>query len=250
MKAWPGIRAMNAVALTLAILAGTSAFGSRAAMDRIRDQAGAPGQDLAQYKPAADDVAYPAGFPSIGKWLISARLSYADWFGLRFEGKTLREPINVIVIDPLAASDEEALTRLLQACAKAGFISRSGHSGGYLGWLGDRLYPQLPSERHHALSDEPFEFRNDHGRFFGPCKQGGRYYFTGALSREKLDPVIRAGHEFVSFNQARDRFAKAMVEKAGFRIVAFLNLGNCLLDDPACGTADHDGIAVVLTATS
>jgi len=209
----------------------------------------ARGQQPGLFKPAPADVVRPAGYPSIGKWMLAPDMTIADWLGIVYERKKLREPINVVVIDPLAQSADAAVLRFLRACGYAGFVSRTGHSGGYFGWLGDRLYPQIPRERYHAISDEPFEFHNNHGRFFGPYFSDGRYYFIGALSREKSVPSIKPEHLFVSFNQARDRFARALVEKAGFKLTTFLALGNALLDDPGIGTGDHDGVAVVLTAT-
>jgi hypothetical protein len=202
-----------------------------------------------QFIAAPADVARPNGYPSIGKWMISPEMTYASWLGATYEGKKLREPINVVIIDAFAKSPEDAMDRFLVACSKAGFHSRPGHSGGYFGWLGDRLYSQIPSKKHHAIADEPFEFHNNHGRFFGPCFWAGRYYFIGALSREKMEPATKAEHVYVSFNQARDRFACRLTEKGGFKITAFLGLDNALLDDPGVGTGDHDGVAVVLTAT-
>jgi hypothetical protein len=202
-----------------------------------------------QFKPALADIACPKGFPSIGKWMISPEMTYASWLGATYEGKKLREPINVVIIDAFAKSPEDAMDRFLGSCSKAGFHSRPGHSGGYFGWLGDWLYSQIPFKKHHAIADEPFEFHNNHGRFFGPCFWAGRYFFIGALSREKMDPATKAEHVYVSFNQARDRFAFRLMEKAGFKITAFLGLDNALLDDPGVSTGDHDGVAVVLTAT-
>jgi hypothetical protein len=207
------------------------------------------GEEPEQFKPRPADIARPNGFPSIGKWMISPEMTYASWLGAIHEGKKLREPINVVIIDPFAKSPEDAMGRFLAACAKAGFSSRPGHSGGYFGWLGDRLYSQIPSKKHHAIADEPFEFHNNHGRFFGPCFWAGRYYFIGALSREKMDPATKAEHLYVSFNQARDRFARRLMEKGGFKITTFLGLENALLDDPGVCTGDHDGVAIVLTAT-
>jgi hypothetical protein len=201
-----------------------------------------------QFKPFSSDVVRIPGFPPIGKWMISPEMSYADWLGMTHEGKKLREPINVVVVDPLATSREEAVVRFLRACENAGFASRTGHSSGYYGWLGDRLYPQIPSEKHHALADEPFELHNNHGRFFGPHFSDGRYILIGALSREKFVPELKPEHVFVSFNQARDRFARALVEKAGFKVATFLELANALFTESSVGTGDHDGVAIVLTA--
>jgi hypothetical protein len=201
-----------------------------------------------QFEPNPGDVISPKGLPSIGKWMISPRLSYSDWLGTVYNGKRLREPINVIIVDPFAESEDDASRRLLEACARAGFPSRPGHSGGYFGWLNDRLCPQIPAREHHAVSDEPFELHNNHGRFFGPCLWAGRHYFVGAFSREKLVPATKAEHQYVSFNQARDRFARGLAKQGVFEMTGFVNLDNALMNDPALSTGDHDGIGVVLTA--
>jgi hypothetical protein len=55
-------------------------------------------------------------------------------------------------------------------------------------------------------------------------------------------------HEFISFNEARDQFAQALVYKAGFLIETFQGLDNAILDDSQVGSGDHDGLAVVLEA--
>jgi len=215
---------------------------------RDRDPAGSA-QTVPSFRPSDKDIARPAGFPEIGKWMISPDLSWAHWMGEMADGKAIREPINVIIIDPFARSADAALRRLVAACKTAGFERRLGHSSGYWGWLGGRLFPQYPTGGGHAFSDEPFEFNNNHGRVFGPLAFRGRYYFIAALSREKAAPASHEKHEFVSFDQARDRFAQALVRKAGWRIVAFVGLGNALLDDPQVGTCDHDGVAVALSPT-
>ena len=47
----------------------------------------------------------------------------AEWLGARIQGKALREPINVILVDAVAGSADEARARLLQArrsCGKRG----------------------------------------------------------------------------------------------------------------------------------
>lgn len=212
-------------------------------------QTAGPGTIPNPFKPAPSDVARIPGYPPIGKWMISKEMIYSDWTGATSKGKGLREPINVIIVDPLALSPDDAVARFLAACKRAGFASRPGHSGGHSGWLGGRLYPQIPSEAHHAISDEPFEFHNNHGRFFGPHFSNGRYFFIGAMSREKAAAEPKPEHLYISFNQARDRFAELLEEKEGFKITAFVPLNNAILDDPRLGTGDHDGVAVVLTAT-
>lgn len=198
--------------------------------------------------PETSDVAHPRGLPEIGKWLISPDLTNAHWLGEKVEGKSLREPINVVIADSYSSTETEAVQRLLLFCDKASFKSRPGHSSGYFGWLGGRLFSQIPALKHHALSDEPFEFKNNHGRFFGPYRQGRTFYFIGALSREKLEPLTRSEHVYVSFNRARDALARALVEKAGFQRREPVRLNNAILDDRHFGTGDHDGLAVLLAA--
>jgi len=180
--------------------------------------------------------------------MISPNMTYADWMGVSYKGKKMREPINVVLVDPVAKSHEDALARFLAACENAGFSKRSGHSSGYSGWIGNRLYAQIPSERNHAISDEPFEFHNNHGRFFGPHFWNGRYFFIGAMSREKIGVAPKLEHVYVSFNQARDRFAQALEDRGEFTITAMIALENVILGDPQVGTGDHDGVAIVLTA--
>jgi hypothetical protein len=204
--------------------------------------------DPSPYRPGAGDVARPAGLPEIGLWMIGSDLAFAHWMGERFEGKRLREPINIILSDAFAADEGEAVRRLLMFCGKAGFVSRSGHSSGYNGWLDGRLYPQIPTQKHHCLADDPFEMNNNHGRFFGPAKRGSEFIFIGALSREKVSLLVQAKHGYVSFNRARDAFADALVRKAGFSIREDVLLRNAILGDPETGTGDHDGVAVWLAA--
>jgi hypothetical protein len=151
-------------------------------------------------------------------------------------------------VDSVARSADEARTRLLQACRAAGYRSREGHSGGYRGYLGGVLFHQLPTTAGHAFSNEPFELHNNHGRIFGPFPLKGGWLFIGALSREKFDPRTKTEHVFVSFNQAREDFARKLDEATGYKITGHVELANSLADDPALTTGDHDGRAVVLKA--
>jgi hypothetical protein len=206
----------------------------------------APGPTI--FKPASGETARPAGLPEIGLWMLAPDFTYAHWLGARFEGKKLREPINVVITDAYARDAGEAVTRLLGFSARAGFRSRGGHSSGYFGWISGRLYPQLPSQRNHCLADEPFEINNNHGRLFGPARWKSGFLFLGAFSREKISPLRRAKHGYVSFARARDAFARGLIEKAGFTFRENIHLGNALLGDPGLSTGDHDGFAVWLAA--
>jgi len=200
------------------------------------------------YRPGPRDLVTVGDWPPIGKWMIDKHMRPAAWLGARLQGKTLREPINVVLVDSAAASAEEAVERLVLACRTAGFKPREGHSGGYHGFLGGLVFPQLPAAAGHAFADEPFELHNNHGRVFGPYRLADGWLFVGALSRERFEPLTRTEHVYVSFNEARDRFARRLHEMTGFKIVGRVALANALGDDPAVTTGDHDGEAVVLRA--
>jgi hypothetical protein len=94
---------------------------------------------------------------------------------------------------------------------------------------------------------------NNHGRVFGPAQPrgaaGGPYYFIGAFSRERVDPVTKVKHRYGSFDRARDDFAQRMDEHTDYKVTALVSLENALIGDPGVTTGDHDGIAILLTAT-
>ena len=54
------------------------------------------------------DIVTPPGLPDIGKWMMTQQGVPSDWLGEVYEGKTLREPINVVILDESSASLEEA----------------------------------------------------------------------------------------------------------------------------------------------
>lgn len=200
------------------------------------------------YQPQPADVVTVGGWPAIGKWMIDRHLGPAEWLGARVKGKALREPINVVLVDSVATSADEARTRLLEACRAAGYKPRDGHSSGYQGYLGGVLFHQLPAAAWHAFSNEPFELHNNHGRIFGPFQVKDGWLFIGALSRERFDPLTKTEHIYVSFDQAREDFARKLDTRTGYRMAGFVKLANSLTDDPAVTTGDHDGMAVVLRA--
>jgi hypothetical protein len=191
-------------------------------------------------------VAHPAGLPEVGKWMFNAQNEPARWLGESYQGKKLREPINILILDSVARSAEEARDRLLQHCAAAGYAARGGHSTGYRGSIDGVVYEQLPEGKHAAFANQPFELRNNHGRIFGPHPFRNGWLFIGAFSREGVDPLDRVKHGYVSFNRARDHLAQRLDERTEFKIRAFVNLDNALIGDPAWTTGDHDGIAVLL----
>jgi hypothetical protein len=228
----PGAARLSlALSFSIAILLGPSLFaqtGSR----------GTPEEEVA-----------PPGLPSLGLWMLAPDGSIADWLGKPHQGKKLLEPINVIIVDPIATSPEEAISRLLEACRKAGFPEREGHSSGYSARIDAETFAQVPPGTEDCYSDAPFAVGNDHGRIFGTTIWQGAYYFTAAFSRERVELVTKVKHQFVSFDRARDAFTQRMAERGGYKIAGFIDLGNDLIDDPALTTGDHDGMAVLLRAS-
>jgi hypothetical protein len=67
-----------------------------------------------------------SGLPELGKWMLDRSGSPAHWLGEIYDGKKLREPINVVLVDTRAASVEDAKGRVVEASAKAGYTSRMG----------------------------------------------------------------------------------------------------------------------------
>jgi hypothetical protein len=194
------------------------------------------------------DVTTPDGLPAIGKWMLTAKGVPSDWLGEIYRGKNLREPINVIIVDEGASSTEEARARLLAAAAHAGYPVRFGHSTGYQGFIGGDLHAQLPQGRDDAFSNDIFEVSNNHGRIFGPHVLGQAYVFTGAFSREEVDPFRDPPHQYGSFNRARDDFTQRLDRNTAYKVSGFVNLDNALIDDPKLTTGDHDGMAVLMRA--
>jgi hypothetical protein len=170
----------------------------------------------------------------------------AHWLGEVYQGKRLREPINVIIIDESTDSSDSAKLRLIRAATSAGYPIRMGHSSGYQGHVGGQLYPQIPSGWDDAFSDEPFEFSNNHGRVFGPHKSDGGYVMIGAFSREQVVPFRWPGHRYSSFNRARDDFARRLAQASEYKLVGYVSLENSIVGDANVTTGDHDGRAVLL----
>jgi hypothetical protein len=203
---------------------------------------------LAELWTSGVNLAKPPGFPEIGKWMLAPDGGAAHWLGEVYEGKRLQEPINVILVVEGDGGAGDATRRVLDASAAAGYPVRFGHSAGYRGSVGGRLYGQLPRGRDDAFSNGPFEFSNNHGRIFGPHKLGEAFVFVAAFSREAVDPFRWPGHRFASFNAARDDFTQKLDRATPFKIGGFVSLDNALVDDPAVTTGDHDGLAVLVRA--
>jgi hypothetical protein len=198
--------------------------------------------------PVAREAVTPPDLPAIGKWMIARDGSVAHWLGELYDGKRLREPINVIIVDRQAKSVGEARQRMLAAAAAAGYPIRFGHSTGYRALIGGLPFRQQPSGYDDAFSNGVFELTNNHGRLFGPSTFQDAYVTIGAFSREEIRPFRWPEHGYASFNRARDDFAQSLDGRTPFRRAGTVDLSNAIADDPEVTTGDHDGHAVVLIA--
>jgi hypothetical protein len=201
------------------------------------------------WQPPPETVANPQGLPQVGKWMLNAQNEPAHWLGELHRGKHLREPVNVIIVDTVAPSAQEARDRLLRSFAMAGYLVREGHSTGYRGYIDGVVYEQIPNGKEQTFSNEPFEMHNNHGRMFGPHPYRGGWLFIGAFSRERMELLEKVKHCYVSFNQARDDLSQRLDMKTDYKIRAFLDLGNALIGDSVSTTGDHDGIGVLLSTS-
>jgi hypothetical protein len=190
----------------------------------------------------------PFELPEIGKWMIAADGGIASWLGMKYRGKDLLEPINVVIYDGIALTGDEAYARLEAAGAAVEFEMREGHSTGYAALVGGSLYGQLPQGKGKAISDASFELANNHGRLFGPVRWKNGWLFTAAFSRESPDLVSKVKHHFASFDRARDAFAWALDKEGTYKVAGFIPLGNAVIGSSEIGTGDHDGLAIYLSA--
>ncbi len=238
MAGTPGGTALPIKVCTLLLLGSLAGLAAHAADKRaIAAPASLP----------ASEIATPPGLPEVGKWMFDRNGTIAHWLGQMVGGKKLHEPINVILVDGSSASPDQARARLTRAAKAAGYPVRMGHSTGYRGFIGGDLYSQLPQGRDDAFSNRIFEETNNHGRIFGPFAAGNGYVFTGAFSRESVNLIHDPPHRYASFNRARDDFARALAERAGFQHSGTAFLDNAIVKDPEVTPGDHDGHAVILT---
>lgn len=215
--------------------------GQSAENDTAADRA-----ELASVHPQLDTVC-PESCPCTGRWMLEPDSLPAHWLGVKWKGRILLEPINLLISDSLATSRTESRQALRDALSAAGFPSRSLHSGGYMGMIGDSIYPQLPDEKDHAFSNQFAAFGNIHGRVFGPRYINGVYWYTAAFSREKLSPFSKIKHAYDSFIRARDEVSKKLDQKGSFSISKTIDLQNKISGDSLFTTGDHDGRAILLT---
>lgn len=238
------VAALAAITPGLAGMPGDGAPAASAWAASSSDAASAGGAPKFEFGP--DDVVHPDELPELGKWMIDPDGTLAHWLDATYEGKHIREPINVILFDAGAASADEARARLEDALVAAGYPIRRGHSGGYRGWIGGTYYAQLPEEPDHAFSNRLYVLDNNHGRVFGPAPTGDGFLFIAAFSRERVAPLETLKHQYSSFDRARDDVTQQLGARSDFEIVGFVDMDNAIIDNPLVTTGDHDGQAVKL----
>ena len=200
---------------------------------------------VSQTLPTVEQTHLPEGL-QIGRWLLTGREVPANWLGQKFQGKMMREPINVILVDEVAATPDAAVKYLLESCEAIGYLSRPGHSSDYRGQIGNVIYSQLPRQQNHAFSNAMYILPNNHGRIFGPHFFAGYYYFSGALSREAINLFAEVRHVYASFEMAKQDFAARMQASGRYFVVGAIAMENVFLPSESMTTGDHDGTAVLL----
>ncbi|BDX32285.1 hypothetical protein TUM20985_28320 [Mycobacterium antarcticum] len=199
--------------------------------------------------PSPGDVTHTP-YGDVGTWLLEPNGQISDYGGVPHEGKTVLEPINVIIIDPTATSAAQSTARLNAAMARAGFPAQPIHSVGFSGLIDGTTYGQQPAGFLQAFSDGFFLFPNDHGRVIGPAPAAADtgYVWTGAFSTEALNPANPFTHQYVSYENARAELARRLVASGGATVLGIVPLGNAV-NDGTFTTGDHDGYAIVLQLT-
>jgi hypothetical protein len=196
-----------------------------------------------------DEVETPHG--DIGKWMLQSNGKIADYGGLPYDGKTVLEPVNVIIVDPTSRNARQATWRLNAAMRRAGFPPRFIHSTGFEGLIDDQRYRQQPSGFLVGYSDDFFLVRNNHGRIFGPdpVETAGGYVWSGSFSTEDLAFVNGLPrHVYVSSNEARDALAADLVASGRGQLGGVVALDNSYNTETVT-TGDHDGSAIVIILT-
>jgi hypothetical protein len=202
--------------------------------------------------PAPDQTALVAGVGNVGKWMLQSDGTVSNYGGQTYGGKTMVEPVNVIIIDPTSTSAAESQAKVNKDLALGGFPIQPVHSGGFQGTINGVTYQQKPALPLTAYSDNSFLVQNDHGRLFGPAPatSGTGYVYTGAFSTET--PGISEngipGHTYVSSNEARDELALRLLASGQVSSITYVKLDNAIdPNDPNYTTGDADGYAVVIT---
>ncbi|MET0475195.1 MAG: Ig-like domain-containing protein [Mycobacterium sp.] len=183
--------------------------------------------------PQPGDVA-STPYGDLGQWMLKSNGEISNYGGAMQDGKTLLEPVNVIIVDTTSTTRAESIRKLNAAMKAAGFPASVPHTTGYQGLINGTIYGQQPSGFLQAFSNNAT--LQDHGRIFGPApaENGQGFVWTGAFSTEGTS------HQYLSFNQARNDLANALVASGAATQLTTVDMGNGGI------TGDHDGSAVVL----
>ncbi|HNM86559.1 MAG: hypothetical protein U0Q20_11650 [Mycobacterium sp.] len=196
---------------------------------------------------AKDQVATEYG--NIGKWMLQPSGQIANYGGQKYQGKTLLEPVNVIIVDPTSTSAAAAKNKLTTAMTSGGFPAQTIHSGGFKGIIDGKTYQQQPTGFLEAFSNNSYTQTNDHGRIFGPdpVETSGGYVWTGAFSTESVSSYFFGipVHSYVSSNAARAALAAGLIASGKATYGGTVDLQNSY-NTGTTTTGDHDGKAVVL----
>jgi hypothetical protein len=180
--------------------------------------------------------------------LTSGGTEIANWGGQRHDGRSLYEPVNLILVDRSSTTAEQAAGKLNNAIARAGFPAQFGHSMGFSGRIGPTVYGQRPDTLFSAYRDANCLLApNNHGRVFGPARaaDGAGFVWSAAFSRERLDLYQGfPAHVYESFTVARDAVYTGLLA-TGARDLGQLWLGN-VLNEQTVSTGDHDGYAAAV----
>ena len=76
--------------------------------------------------------------------MLGPQYEPAHWLGELYRGKSLGEPIDIVIVDTVAPSAEEARKHLVQNFAAAGYLIREGHSSVYRGYVEGVVSEQIP----------------------------------------------------------------------------------------------------------
>ena len=208
---------------------------------------GANPRSTATGVPSATD-ATPTVYGNIGKWQLEPNGDVSDFGGQRYGGKTLVEPINLIIVDRTSTSAKEATAKLNATLRQSGFPAQAIHSTGFQSVIDGETYGQQPTGALEAFSNNFFLLPDDHARAFGPAPalDGEGYVWTVAASREYFGLYgLLPTHTYVSYNAARDELANRLTRKNA-TLVGIVGLGNAVDDSATQTTGDHDGYAIVI----
>jgi hypothetical protein len=207
----------------------------------------------------------------IGVWMHKgeqlARNTIARWLGVPYEDRELFEPINVLWVDPTAATEATATSNIVKFLDACNFKQEgdqlfgsipSFHSVGYSAWAGGKWRKQYDPDDAWVQWIGLLQASGDHGRIF-PAFQvttaGQSVFFTtGAFSRETnlgrpwfpfIDCIHNKEncHGYLSFREARDRLNCGA---PGWTTVGLKDFQNSVptTANSSFSTGDHDGVIV------